>query len=214
MFWFVLRREDDLGKELPHHPAASAGPRWSVAALTFLSSFTYLYSGVRLRDPGAFSDPLSLIDAVYFATTTVTTTGSGDLLPISEAARLPRRYKSLGVLLSSAWGSPWSYLASLAVPRPPLTGQEKQFSSNGCPKGRYFGKYKWREMESTGEVKFSMPGRTADTLEVHHSQVSLSSGSSSQHHAFAHRFKPLTKCVERRYPRVGVRGSIEMDKRR
>ncbi len=54
----------------------------------FLGTFSNLYWIESLRDSSAFSEPLTQGDAIYFAISTFTTTGFGDIRPRSGIARL------------------------------------------------------------------------------------------------------------------------------
>jgi hypothetical protein len=53
-----------------------------------ISTFATLYWGLSGRAATAFTEPLTGVDAIYFATTVFTTTGFGDVAPLSESARL------------------------------------------------------------------------------------------------------------------------------
>jgi hypothetical protein len=61
---------------------------WLLAALYLLGAFAFTYWALNIRDAQAFSEPLTQLDAFYFATTTFTTTGYGDIAPMSQAARI------------------------------------------------------------------------------------------------------------------------------
>jgi hypothetical protein len=50
--------------------------------------FAVFYLWLSGHSPGAFSAPLNGIDAAYFAVSTATTTGMGDIHPVSGIARL------------------------------------------------------------------------------------------------------------------------------
>jgi ion channel len=95
-FWLDLRhadavegavRELGLGEHFAFtlsNPALS----WASAAVAVVGNFAYVYRGLSLRDPSAFTAPLSMLDAFYFAVATFTTTGFGDLAAVSQAARV------------------------------------------------------------------------------------------------------------------------------
>ena len=57
----------------------------TVFVITF--TFATLYWALSGRTVSAFSEPLSRIDAIYFAATVFTTTGFGDIRAVSELAR-------------------------------------------------------------------------------------------------------------------------------
>jgi hypothetical protein len=50
--------------------------------------FAETYYALSARTPNAFNAPLSGVDAVYFTISTATSTGMGDLHPITSTARL------------------------------------------------------------------------------------------------------------------------------
>lgn len=58
-----------------------------VAINLAIADFANLYWSMSQRDPDSFSEPLSKIDAAYFAVTTFTN-GLGDIHPRTELARL------------------------------------------------------------------------------------------------------------------------------
>lgn len=72
-----------------------------VALLDFVGLFAFVYLNVAHLVPGSFGPhSLGRLDAVYVATTTLTTVGSGTLQPASEAARAAVTIESaLGLLL-------------------------------------------------------------------------------------------------------------------
>ncbi|MQS16684.1 two pore domain potassium channel family protein [Streptomyces kaniharaensis] len=54
----------------------------------FLVLFASSYASESLAGPGDFSQPLTRVDALYFAITVFTTVGFGDITPVSETARI------------------------------------------------------------------------------------------------------------------------------
>jgi hypothetical protein len=57
------------------------------SVLLIITTFATLYWAMSGRTVSTFTEPLSRVDAIYFATTVFTTTGFGDIAPISELAR-------------------------------------------------------------------------------------------------------------------------------
>lgn len=53
----------------------------------FLVVFAAVYVTLGSTDPGAFTEPLTRTDAVYFVVTVFATVGFGDIAPVSEVAR-------------------------------------------------------------------------------------------------------------------------------
>jgi hypothetical protein len=52
-----------------------------------IGTFASAYWVLSTQSPANFSEQLSRIDAIYFAVTTFTTTGFGDVIPTSQSAR-------------------------------------------------------------------------------------------------------------------------------
>jgi len=74
-------------------PAGQTGPLWAVARRMLLAGLILLMTvAVVALDRGGYRDAVdgrvSLLDALYYATVTLSTTGYGDIVPASDAARL------------------------------------------------------------------------------------------------------------------------------
>lgn len=80
--------------------------------------FANAYYWLSQRSPAAFSETLSRIDAAYFTVSTATTTGFGDIHPLSSSARLVVIAQMLvsGFLLVFAAGIAINRLFSPASP--------------------------------------------------------------------------------------------------
>ncbi|MFF0465766.1 potassium channel family protein [Streptomyces mexicanus] len=59
-----------------------------VAVLSFLVVFAALYAKLSAADPGAFTHPLTRIDAMYFTVAVFATVGFGDLTAVTQTARV------------------------------------------------------------------------------------------------------------------------------
>jgi voltage-gated potassium channel len=68
------------------HPLRSIARRLGIAALATLFIAVLAYAG-RAGYRDADGTPLTMLDAIYYATVTLTTTGYGDITPISPSAR-------------------------------------------------------------------------------------------------------------------------------
>ena len=102
----VSRRRSDLDESLTAQPdyalvgvvriPESRDPtraiwrRVAIAVLAMLVAAAVVY-----LDRGGYTDvsgkPLSVLDCVYFAVVSLTTIGYGDITPLTESARTPRR---------------------------------------------------------------------------------------------------------------------------
>lgn len=59
-----------------------------VTVIVYLLLYARFYASAASADPAAFSQPLDLIDALYFTVTTFATVGYGDIHPVSSSVRL------------------------------------------------------------------------------------------------------------------------------
>ena len=68
-------------------PGLRAVEALAITLPVFLIIFAGSYHVASVGSPGAFNEPLSKLDALYFAVTTFTTTGFGDIAPRSDVMR-------------------------------------------------------------------------------------------------------------------------------
>ncbi len=54
----------------------------------YLIVFSATYFAMSVHSPGAFGEPLTRVDAIYYCLTVFTTTGFGDIVPITQGARV------------------------------------------------------------------------------------------------------------------------------
>jgi hypothetical protein len=66
----------------------------------FLLLFAAAYLRMADADPGAFSEPLSRTDALYFTITVFSTVGFGDITPKTDLARVATMVQMLADLLA------------------------------------------------------------------------------------------------------------------
>jgi voltage-gated potassium channel len=82
----------DAHVELPagrKHPLRTIGARLAVAmGLVVLVALLAYFGGDGYVDPADDDDHVSLLDAFYYSTVTITTTGYGDIRPVTDEARL------------------------------------------------------------------------------------------------------------------------------
>lgn len=69
-------------------PALRAIEGLALTAPLFVLLFAAVYVLLDQSDPGAFSQPLSRFDALYFTVTVLATVGFGDIVAVSEVARV------------------------------------------------------------------------------------------------------------------------------
>jgi Na+-transporting methylmalonyl-CoA/oxaloacetate decarboxylase gamma subunit len=69
------------------HPVARAIEAMATFVPLFLAIFASTYYLMGQAEPSSWSEPLSRLDAAYFAVTIFATVGFGDITPVSDAAR-------------------------------------------------------------------------------------------------------------------------------
>ncbi|GAB3941814.1 potassium channel family protein [Corynebacterium tapiri] len=84
--------------ELPDHallsviniPGAVAASPWALIGRRFLYAFVLLIAITLLAyfDRGGYSEPLTFVDALYYSAVSLSTTGYGDITPVTQGARL------------------------------------------------------------------------------------------------------------------------------
>jgi voltage-gated potassium channel len=87
------RRDDADGRGPVLLPGAAVSPLWAISRRLLLALLILLATvGVVLLDRDGYRDateqPLGVIDAFYYATVTLSTTGYGDVTPATDTARL------------------------------------------------------------------------------------------------------------------------------
>lgn len=70
------------------HPRLRAAEALAVAFVLLVVGFAYTYLSISHGDPRAFSQRLDHVGAIYFALTTITTVGFGDIVARTDSSRL------------------------------------------------------------------------------------------------------------------------------
>jgi voltage-gated potassium channel len=81
------------------YPGLRAVEALAAAIPLFLLLFAAAYLRMADADAGAFSEPLSRTDALYFTITVFSTVGFGDITPKTDLARVATMVQMLGDLL-------------------------------------------------------------------------------------------------------------------
>jgi voltage-gated potassium channel len=81
------------------YPGLRAIEALAAAIPLFLLVFAAAYVKLADAQPGAFSEPLSRNDALYFTITVFSTVGFGDITPVTDAARVTAMVQMLGDLV-------------------------------------------------------------------------------------------------------------------
>ncbi len=80
-------------------PALRAVEALALSLPLFLVLFAATYVLLANSDSGAFSEPLTRTDALYFVVTVFATVGFGDIAPVSQVARVITTVQMIGDLL-------------------------------------------------------------------------------------------------------------------
>lgn len=96
-FWKRFRSEEELTKQ-PYHSLLDVihipgkrqiNPLWLIGQrLLYAVGLIVLVAGVVYLDRDGYSQTLTFLDALYYSTVTLSTTGYGDIVPVSQSARL------------------------------------------------------------------------------------------------------------------------------
>jgi voltage-gated potassium channel len=81
------------------HPALRAIEGVALSLPLFLLLFAAVYFMLGSTEPGAFTQPLTRTDSLYFVVTVFATVGFGDIAPVSETARVLTMAQMIGDLV-------------------------------------------------------------------------------------------------------------------
>jgi voltage-gated potassium channel len=81
------------------YPSLRAIESLGTSVPLYLVTFAATHYLIEYRHAGSYSEPMTRLDALYFATTVFTTVGFGDIAPISERARVVTLLQMVGNLI-------------------------------------------------------------------------------------------------------------------
>jgi voltage-gated potassium channel len=81
------------------YPSLRAMESLGTSVPLYLITFATTHYLIEYRHTGSYSQPMTRLDALYFATTVFTTVGFGDITPISERARVVTLLQMVGNLI-------------------------------------------------------------------------------------------------------------------
>ena len=81
------------------YPSLRAMESLGTSVPLYLVTFATTHYLIEYRHTGSYSQPMTRLDAFYFATTVFTTVGFGDITPISERARVVTLLQMVGNLI-------------------------------------------------------------------------------------------------------------------
>lgn len=94
LIWWQLRA---IGRA--RHPGVRGASTLALVGAFFLLVFAATYDLLALGTPGAFTEPLSRVDSLYFTVTVFATVGFGDIAPVTQTARIVVTFQMIGDLL-------------------------------------------------------------------------------------------------------------------
>ena len=94
LIWWELR-----SIERAKHPGVRGASTLALVGAFFLLVFAVTYFLMSRGNPGAFNESLSRADSLYFTVTVFATVGFGDLVPLTQTARIVVTVQMVGDLL-------------------------------------------------------------------------------------------------------------------
>ncbi|GIH93752.1 potassium channel family protein [Planobispora siamensis] len=82
-----------------NYPRMRAIEALVMSVMLFLLLFATAYHLMAAEDPGAFSEPLTRADALYFTVTVFATVGFGDIVPRTQLSRMVTTTQMIGGLI-------------------------------------------------------------------------------------------------------------------
>lgn len=87
------------------YPGMQAVEGLAMVLPLFLLGFSTAYYLIELHVPGSFTQPLTRTGAIYFAVTTFSTVGYGDIAPVTDAARVVVIFQMITDLIAIGFGA-------------------------------------------------------------------------------------------------------------
>lgn len=86
LLWIVVRQTRRIARH--SEPAIAAVEALALLGTLFVLSFSMTYVALSASDPGSFSQPVDKVAAIYFSMTIMSTVGFGDIVAVSDVARM------------------------------------------------------------------------------------------------------------------------------
>ncbi len=95
--WLIWWQVRSIGRA--KHPGVRGASTLALVGSLFLLVFASTYFLLARSDPQTFNEQLSRVDSLYFTVTVFTTVGFGDIVPVTQTARLVTTLQMFGDLL-------------------------------------------------------------------------------------------------------------------
>lgn len=86
LLWIVVRQTRRIARHA--EPAVAAIEALALLGTLFVLSFSMTYVALSASDPASFSQPVDKVAAIYFSMTIMSTVGFGDIVAVSDIARM------------------------------------------------------------------------------------------------------------------------------
>lgn len=86
LLWVMVRQTRRIMRH--PEPALAAIEALALLGTLFVLSFSLTYVALAASDPAAFSEPVDKVAALYFSMTVLSTVGFGDIVAVSDVARI------------------------------------------------------------------------------------------------------------------------------
>lgn len=86
LLWIVVRQTRRIARHA--EPAVAAVEALALLGTLFVLSFSMTYVALSASDPTSFSQPVDKVAAIYFSMTIMSTVGFGDIVAVSDVARM------------------------------------------------------------------------------------------------------------------------------
>lgn len=86
LLWIVVRQTRRIARHA--QPALAALEALTLLGTLFVLTFSMTYVALSASDPSAFSQPVNKIAGIYLSMTIMSTVGFGDIVAVSDAARM------------------------------------------------------------------------------------------------------------------------------
>jgi hypothetical protein len=86
LLWIMVRQTRRIARHA--EPAVAAVEALALLGTLFILSFSMTYVALSASDPASFSQPVDKVAAIYFSMTIMSTVGFGDIVAVSDVARM------------------------------------------------------------------------------------------------------------------------------
>jgi hypothetical protein len=103
LLWIVVRQTRRIARH--PEPVVAAVEALALLGTLFVLSFSMTYVALSASDPASFSQPVDKVAAIYFSMTIMSTVGFGDIVAVSDVARMTVVVQMIANLVLLALGA-------------------------------------------------------------------------------------------------------------